>query len=252
MGTEGMRNTMADEFLCDTIEVRNFIGAVKEIRSIYNLSVYGRRRIVELPIPGSVGNVFQDMGRNPLVISFDGELVGPNAASILQNIASKFELKKPVPFSCDITPIDGITEVIVEDFAVHFAGGINLGVRYSIVLKEQASASTGGKRGPGETEPPSQEESSKKEIQQRIKSNVYGRNNPKALSESITNGNTCFSNPVSFYVFLELRKYIFFFGFSFHPSIWRSFRIVASPSVKTNKPSRKSTSSEPTEAKRSH
>ena len=30
-------------------------GTVNEIRSIHALSVYGRRRIVELPIPGSVG-----------------------------------------------------------------------------------------------------------------------------------------------------------------------------------------------------
>jgi mannose/fructose-specific phosphotransferase system component IIA len=144
-------------------------GAVKEIRSVRTLSVFGRRRIVELPIPGAVGNVFQDMGRNPLTISFDGELVGPNAASILQDLTSKFEMKKPILFSSDITPISDISEVIIENFVVHLASGVNLGILYSMILKEHTSASTGGKRGPGETEPPSQEESSKKEIQQKTK-----------------------------------------------------------------------------------
>ena len=85
-------------------------GAVEEIRSIYNLSISGKRRIVELEIPGLTGNVFQDLGRNPLLISFEGELVGSNTMSTLQDIKSKFELREPVPFSSDIAPITDITE----------------------------------------------------------------------------------------------------------------------------------------------
>ena len=142
-------------------------GSVNEIRSIRALSIYGKRRIVELSIPGAVGNVFQDMGRKPIIISFEGELTGPNATSVLENLNSKFELKEPLPFSTDITPISSITEVIINDFTVHFARGVRLGIRYSMVLKEHTSASTGGKRGPGETPPPSQEESSKKDAQRK-------------------------------------------------------------------------------------
>jgi hypothetical protein len=155
----------------DTVELvkrEDRDGKIREIRSIHNLSVYGKRRIVELPIPGSAGNVFQDMGRNPITITFTGELVGPNTESILQDLATKFELKKPVPFSSDITPISSISEVVIENFAVHFESGVNLGVHYSMMLKEHASASTGAKQGPGETPPPNQEESSKSEIQQKI------------------------------------------------------------------------------------
>lgn len=143
-------------------------GKMQEIRSVHNLSIYGRRRIVELPIPGSVGNVFQDMGRNPLMISFEGELVGPNSDTVLQDLKSKFELKKPLPFSTDIAPINSINEVVIYDFAVNFSAGINQTIRYLMVLKENKSASTGSPRGPGETKPPSQEESSKKDIQQKI------------------------------------------------------------------------------------
>jgi hypothetical protein len=143
-------------------------GKITEIRSVHNLSVYGKRRIVELPIPGSAGNVSQDMGRNPITITFTGELVGPNTESILQDLTSKFELQKPVPFSSDIAPISSISEVIIEDLMVHYETGVGLGVRYSMILKEHASASKGAKRGPGETPPPSQEESSRSEIQRKI------------------------------------------------------------------------------------
>jgi hypothetical protein len=143
-------------------------GVVKEIRSISSFSVFGKRAVVELAIPGSEGNVFQDMGRNPTIILFDGELVGPNAVGTLQNLKEKFELKKPVPFSSDVALVSGITSVVIERFTVHFTGGVNLGVRYSMVLKEHTSASKGGKKGPGETEPPNQEKSAEKDIQEKI------------------------------------------------------------------------------------
>lgn len=144
-------------------------GVVQEIRSIHNLSVSGKRRIVELQIPGLTGNVFQDMGRNPLVISFDGDLVGPDTVNTLQDLKSKFELKEPVPFSSDITPINDVTEVVIEDFSVHFIAGVTSGTRYSMVLREHKSSSTGGGGGPGETKPPSQEESAKKDVEEKTR-----------------------------------------------------------------------------------
>jgi len=143
-------------------------GKANEIRSISNLVVYGKRRLVELQIPGSVGNVFQDMGRNPITISLDGELTGLQATKVLEDLNSKFELKKPIKFSTDIPTISGITEIVIDNFTIHFAKGDRLGIRYSIVLREYASANTGWKKGPGETLPPSQEADSKKEVQKKI------------------------------------------------------------------------------------
>ncbi len=149
-------------------------GSITEIRSISALSVHGKRRIVELSIPGSVGNVFQDMGRKPIVISLEGELTGPNATTVLESLNSKFEFNEPISFSTDITPLSGITEVVIDDFNVHFAAGVRLGIRYSMTLKEHTSASTGEKRGPGETPPPSQEESSDRAVQQKTDSIFEG------------------------------------------------------------------------------
>ncbi len=144
-------------------------GRLEESRSIYNLSVSGKRRIVELQIPGLTGNVFQDMGRNPLRISFDGELVGPEAMNTLQDLKSKFELKEPLPFLTDITTISDVTEVVIENFSVRFETNVATGSRYSMVLREHKSSSTGGGGGPGETKPPSQEESAKKDVEEKTR-----------------------------------------------------------------------------------
>jgi hypothetical protein len=140
-------------------------GAVKEIRSIYNLSVSGKRRIVELEIPGLTGHVLQDLGRNPLLISFDGELVGSDTMNTLKDIKSKFELRKPITFSSDIVPINDVTEVVIENLTVHFTSGTPSGSRYSMLLREHKSSSTGGGGGPSETSPPSQKESAKEDVE---------------------------------------------------------------------------------------
>lgn len=147
-------------------------GAIEEIRSVYNLAISGKRRIVELEIPGLTGNVFQDLGRNPLMISFEGELIGSNTMKTLQDIKTKFEMRKPVPFSSDIVPITDVTEVVIENLTVQFIGGAPCGSRYAILLREHKSSSTGGGGGPGETPPPSQEESAKKDVKTKT-SKIY-------------------------------------------------------------------------------
>lgn len=172
MAPEDYEEVWAMHMKLDDIELIKRVeknGAAEEIRNISNLSISGKRRIVELQIPGLTGNVFQDMGRNPLRISFDGELVGSGNANTLEELKSKFELKNPIPFSSDITTINDITEVIIEDFSVNFTSGMASGTRYSMVLREHRSASTGGGGGPGETEPPSQEESAKREVEEKTR-----------------------------------------------------------------------------------
>lgn len=140
-------------------------GKLSEIRCIRSLSIFGKRQIVELPIPGSVGNVFQDMGRNPITIMLEGDLIGPNAAKALESLNSKFELKKPIKFTTDITPISSITEIVIENLTIHFFKGERLGIRYTMALKECASASAGWKKGPGQTPPPGQEANAQREVQ---------------------------------------------------------------------------------------
>jgi hypothetical protein len=154
----------------DLIKREDKSGAVIEIRSVQSLSLYGRRSIVELSIPGSDGNVFQDMGRNPSVITFEGELIGSKAESTAQSLKEKFELRIPVPFASDIALVRDITSVIIEKFTVHFIGGENLGIRYSLFLKEHKSNKSGAKSQSSkeDKDPPSQAEKSKKDVKEKI------------------------------------------------------------------------------------
>lgn len=146
-------------------------GLVSEIRSIRNVSVSGRRRIVELRIPGSEGNVFQDLGREPLTISVDGELIGSGAEDTLEELRSKFQMREPVAFLTDIPTIDDVSQVVVGDFRVGFVGGEASVYRYSLVLREHKPPRP--KNG-GSTKPPSQEESAREEVRQTSKEVLEG------------------------------------------------------------------------------
>jgi hypothetical protein len=107
--------------------------------------------------------------------------------STLQDIKSKFEMRKPVPFSSDIAPITDVTEVVIENLTVHFIGGIPLGSRYSMRLREHKSSSAAGGGGGGgkasggesktETPPPSQEKSAKEDVETKT-SEVYSSVKP--------------------------------------------------------------------------
>ncbi len=138
-------------------------GVIKEIRNIVNLSVSGKRKIVELKIPGSDSNVFQDLGRNPVRISVEGSLVGPDARTTLGELKAKFGLGKPIPFSSDISPVDDVSEVVIEDFSATFRNTAPSGCRYTMVLREHPP-----EKGPGETKPPSQEPKAAEEVRQRV------------------------------------------------------------------------------------
>ena len=47
-------------------------GKTKVINSVYNVKVEERRSVVEHKIPGMEGGILQDLGREPVRISFEG------------------------------------------------------------------------------------------------------------------------------------------------------------------------------------
>ena len=145
-------------------------GVLTEIRSIHNLSVSGRRSIVELRIPGADSNVFQDFGREPLTITFDGELVGVGIKETLDELRAKFDEKQPIKFVSDIAPIGDVEYVVIEDFRVHFVGGGASVNWYSMVLREYKA---GGTAGASSKEAPSQDESARKAVQDRAKEIIH-------------------------------------------------------------------------------
>jgi hypothetical protein len=154
------------KMMLDDIELIKRIdkdGVIEEVRSIQNLSVNGKRRIVELNIPGSETNVFQDMGKEPIRISFNGELRGAKADSTLKELKSKIDLNKPIPFSSDITTISDVTEVVITDFIVEFKHGAPIKSQYKMILHEHKPI-----KGPGETKPPDQDKIAKEEVEKKV------------------------------------------------------------------------------------
>ncbi len=97
--------------------------AVQELRNVYNISVDMRRAVVEHRIAGSDTTVLQDMGRHPIKITFEGDLMGEKSKDSLQDIWLKFRQGQPVPFSSDITGITDLTNVLIEELAIENIGG---------------------------------------------------------------------------------------------------------------------------------
>lgn len=126
-------------------------GGIVDIRNIFNISTADRRSMVEHEIPGMEGNVFQNLGRSPVKISFDGILQGKAAKSSLETIRSKFKQGTPLPFNSDISGATDVTKVLIEDLRIEEAAGIADRYKYSIVIREYKEPP------PEPTTPPSQD-----------------------------------------------------------------------------------------------
>jgi hypothetical protein len=109
---------------------------VQELRNVYNISVDMRRAVVEHRIAGSDTTVLQDMGRHPIKITFEGDLMGEKSKDSLQDIWIKFRHGKPVPFSSDITGITDLTNVLIEELAIENIGGNPNRYHYFMFLAE--------------------------------------------------------------------------------------------------------------------
>jgi hypothetical protein len=133
---------------------------IKEIRNVYNISTSERRIVIEHKIPGSDGGILQDMGKEPLRISFDGVFFGEKAKDNLQDLWSRFKQGKPLNFSSDVTGIADVTKVLIEDLRIDDISGNPNKYHYSIILREYREP-----RPPQAQPPPSQEEQAREEVQ---------------------------------------------------------------------------------------
>ena len=65
-------------------------GVLQEVRTVSTMKTLDHRNIVELDIPGSSGNVLQDMGCDSSKIVFTGEMTGKDSRDALE------KSKKPI------------------------------------------------------------------------------------------------------------------------------------------------------------
>jgi len=136
-------------------------GATKLVHSVHNINVSEKRSIVEHQIPGLQGSVLQDLGREPIRISFEGLIFGEDALDFLERIRSKYKGGAPVPFSSDISGVVEVTQVLIEEFQIEEVGGVINTYNYWMVLREYTPP-------PEEEEPaPSQDEAAEEAVQEQ-------------------------------------------------------------------------------------
>ena len=139
-------------------------GKTKLLNSVHNLKVEDKRSVVEHKIPGMEGGVLQDLGREPVQISFEGVIHGEEAKELLKNIRSKFKSGEAVPFASDLSGVADVTDVVIADLEYNEISGSPNSHTYSVTLKEY-------KPPPEKDEPaPSQEE----EVDSMIMEEVSG------------------------------------------------------------------------------
>jgi hypothetical protein len=109
---------------------------LQEIRTIYGMRIVDRRNIVEIEIPGSSGNLLQDMGCNPVKIAFAGEIMGEKASETIEQIFVKYNSGTPLEFHSDLTVIAEVNKVVIENFGVEEIGGSISRYRYVMTLLE--------------------------------------------------------------------------------------------------------------------
>jgi len=129
----------------DLIKKKDDGGDVSEIRSVHDVRVSGRRHIVELRVPGAKHNIFQDMGREPITISFEGRIVGKEAEGTVDLLEERLEKSEALPFETDLASLKNVSEVVIASMEIRFTGGMANAVDYSITLREHRPESKGGK-----------------------------------------------------------------------------------------------------------
>lgn len=86
-----------------------------EIPNISSIRTLERRAFVELPVPGRVGSLFQDLNSTPTRIAIAGSLFGDqNRDDFLEQVRGKFKDGAPVTFVADIVTATEVQHVIVE------------------------------------------------------------------------------------------------------------------------------------------
>jgi hypothetical protein len=135
-------------------------GTTKALKSIYNISINDKRRIVELKVLGMQGGVLQDFGRDPVVVSFEGIIFGENAKEALEMLRSKYKLGQALDFLSNISGIAEITQVLVEEFIVDDISTALNRYHYFMRLKEYSPP-------PEDEESSNQDEEAKEEAEDK-------------------------------------------------------------------------------------
>ncbi|HEU0299751.1 MAG TPA: hypothetical protein VFR37_09860 [Longimicrobium sp.] len=108
-----------------------------EIPRIEGIRTLERRDFVELPVPGRVGSVFQDLNSAPTRIAITGSLFGDEKRDeFLEAVRGQFREGLPVTFVADIVTATEVQHVIVDTLEFRENAHRPDETHYLIVLRE--------------------------------------------------------------------------------------------------------------------
>lgn len=115
---------------------RSQMGVVEEIRSVNAMRIIDHRNLVELDVPGSSGNILQDMGSDSAKIIFSGEMTGKDSRDAIAKLRDKYEKNKPTEFSSSIATLADIDKVLIEELYIEQNAAHPNKYRYMVKLHE--------------------------------------------------------------------------------------------------------------------
>lgn len=108
-----------------------------EVPNIASIRTLERRAFVELPVPGRVGSIFQDLNSAPARIAIAGSLFGDeNRDAFLEEVRGKFKEGIPVTFVADIVTATEVQHVIVETLDFRESARRPDEMHFLVVLRE--------------------------------------------------------------------------------------------------------------------
>jgi len=118
------------------MNVRPVLGSW-EIPNIVSIQTLEQRSFVELPVPGRVGSLFQDMNSSPTRIAIHGSLYGDQTRDdFLEEVRAHFQAGEPLTFVADIVTATEIQYVIIETLHFEESGTRPDEIEYAIILRE--------------------------------------------------------------------------------------------------------------------
>lgn len=108
-----------------------------EIPRVEVIDSLERRELVELPVPGRVGSLFQDLESSPTRLVVAGSLYGEEARNaFFQELRGRFRSGEPVTFVADVVTATEVEYVVIEELRVEESSVRPDQIDYLVVLRE--------------------------------------------------------------------------------------------------------------------
>lgn len=108
-----------------------------EIPRVADMQTLEQRSVVELPVPGQVGSLYQDMNSLPMQLLIAGSLFGGEANNeFLEQVREKYQEGEPVTFVSDIVTGTELQYVLIETMAFQINANDPEQLDYLLMLKE--------------------------------------------------------------------------------------------------------------------